>query len=153
MAVWARAFAGAADPADDLASFNMLPWLDLYPEHMSIEGAITVAMVDDDVIAIAIACVPGYLYRAVGRGIDRGTLGSGEIESRVELTGLINRVDPIAKAGGYAAEVFIAHGLNGRCAGQQLLLILNKIVDLGIGVGLVDDTGAELVKGGSDGHI
>jgi hypothetical protein len=97
MAVWACALSGAADPADDLASFNMLSGLDLYPEHMSVEGSIAVAMVDHHMVAIAVARIAGYLYRAVGGGIDRGALGGGEVESCVELGGFINRVYPIAK--------------------------------------------------------
>ena len=108
---------------------------------MTIQGLIAIAMVDDHVVAIAVAGVAGHLHRAVGGGIDRRPLRGGKVKTGMEFRGFIDRVDPVPEAGGDPAEVFIADGLDGRRTGQQLFLILDETVDLGIGFCLVSSSG------------
>ena len=110
-------------------------------------------MVDDNMVTIAVAGVAGDFHRAVGRGIDRGPLGGGEVKTGMELRCFIDRVDPVAEPGGDPAEVFIVDRLDGRRTGQELFFILDEPIDLGIGFGLVGHPGAQLVKGISYGSI
>src|SRR5579859_5165792 len=153
MGVRTGTLAGAAYPADDLPAFDLFPRLDLYPEHMPIQGAIAIAVVDHDVVAIAVTRIAGHFHRSVRRCIDRRALGGGKIEPGVKLGGLVDGVDTISKTGGDAVEVLVADGLNGRSTGQELFLVLDKTVDLYIGLALIGHPGGELVEGGCDGHI
>jgi hypothetical protein len=147
VAVWPGTFAGAAYPADDLPALNLLTGGDFNFHHMAIQRGITIAMVDDDVVAITVAGVAGDFHRAVGRSIDRSPLRGGKVKAGMELRCFIDRIDPIAEPGGDPAEVFVADRLDGRRAGQELLLILDEPIDLGIGFSLVGHPGAQLVKG------
>src|SRR5580693_928622 len=97
MTVGSRTFARAPDPADDLAADDLLPGLCLYPEHVSIQGFIAVAMVDDDVVPVAVASIAGYRDRSVSSGIDRSPLRGGEVKAGVEFSGLIHGVYPVSK--------------------------------------------------------
>src|SRR5580692_2265906 len=93
-------------------------------------------MINNNVVAIAISGIAGHRYGAIGSRINGSSLRRGKVESGMELCCLVHRVDPIAKTRGDPAEVFIADGLNGWRTGQQLCLVLDKAVDLGIGFSL-----------------
>ena len=77
--VWAGGFTGAAHPSDDFAPFDHLTGADLYPEHMTIEGFVTIAVIDLYVITETIAVVAGCGHATVGGSINRCSLGCGKI--------------------------------------------------------------------------
>ena len=124
------ALTGTAYPPDDLSPFYLLPYSYLNPEHMAVKGAVAITVIDDDMIAVTVAGIAGYLHRAVGGSIDRRSLRGREIQARMKFGRLIYGVDTIPEAGGYTAEILITHRLDGRGAGQELFFILDKTVYL-----------------------
>src|SRR5919112_1611267 len=108
MAVRSCRFTGASNIPDDLASFDTLSNLGLYPEHMAVQGFVPISMVNHDMITIPGTEMSGNLHHTIGRSVDRCSLGRGKIKTRMKLHSLIHRVNPVTKAGSNALEVFIA---------------------------------------------
>ena len=75
---------------------------------MSVKGFITITMIDHDVISISISLIARNPYYSVCCCIDRGSLWSSEIKTRMKLYCFINRIDTITKAGGYSFKIGVA---------------------------------------------
>ena len=86
-------------------------------------------MINDNMIAIPIACVAGNSHGTICGGINRSSLWCGKIKTRVKLYSFIDGVNAIAKAGCNTGKIFIAYWLNGRCGNEELFFIFQKIVN------------------------
>src|SRR6201996_7506622 len=89
----------AADVADDFAAVHILAGSDGKPGEMAIEGVDTVAVIEHDFLAVA-AGGTGHQDGAVGRGADRLTHGSGDIDALVEGAFAIEGVLALAEGAG-----------------------------------------------------
>src|SRR5580658_4615008 len=98
MTVGACALARASDPADDLPADDALAGFYIYAEHVPVQGSVAVTVVDHHMVTITVTRIAGHLNDAVGGSIDRRPLWSGKVKPGVEFSGLVNGVDPVAKA-------------------------------------------------------
>ena len=84
-------------------------------------------MINDDMIAVPIACVAGNSDGSVGSGIDRGSLGCGKIKTCMKFYSFIDRVNAITKTGSNTVKIFIAYWLNGRSGNESCSLFFRRL--------------------------
>src|ERR1043165_5463450 len=106
-----------AYPTQYLPTLYLLTSSCFYAHHVPIECFITIAMIDDHMIAITSVIKTRVCYNPIGRCIYRSTYCSCKIESCMHLGRLINRIDTITKARCNMIERFVRHRLYGRNGG------------------------------------
>ena len=89
---------GAADYADLLSFFYFLPCGHCDFIHVPIKRFVTVAVVDDDAVAVS-AVGTCFDYFSVACGLDGCSLRGREINAFVELHGVVDGVEAHSEAG------------------------------------------------------
>ena len=99
--------------ANELSAFDFLSGPHCKFAEVSVQRGISVAMIDDDVVAIA----PWFGFYlgdgACGGGVYFGACGGGEIHAGVKGGGVVKGIAAIPKSGGHLTEVFVGHGHDG----------------------------------------
>lgn len=83
MEVGSGGVAGGADLAQDICIINVLSLSDVNFVHVSIEGNQSLAVIDDDVIAIRVTVIVGGLNLSGHDGLDRIAYVSFEVYAGV----------------------------------------------------------------------
>src|SRR5215471_427802 len=97
MAVRSGGFTRIPYPSYDLPSFDPFACLHFYFEHVSIQGFVSIPMINNYMVTIAIIGIAGNFYNSIGRGINGSSLGGGKIKTSMEFNCFVYRVDAIAK--------------------------------------------------------
>ena len=87
-----------SDKRNPLTSLHRLPCLHEQLAAMAIQRYKAAAVVNFNVVAVA-RVLPGGQYRSVGEGADVCTRIGCEVGSIVEFDRILQRVNPVAKAG------------------------------------------------------
>ena len=121
MEVRAGGLARRADVADLVAPVHLHPDDHGDDAEVRVAGLVAVSVVDDDLVAVAVAVEFRQDHLAVAGGIDRRTEGPGHILAAVRLAAAVHGVRPVAEAAGQVDDVGIGqHRRHARHAGEHV---------------------------------
>ena len=100
MAVRTGGKAGAAHVADSISLGHGLSFTDCHRGHMSIQGLIAVAVIDDHTVAIAVAGIAGADHSTGIRGHDGRAVTCAHIQPTVVFLRFIDGMDPQPESAG-----------------------------------------------------
>src|SRR5262245_12809321 len=126
MAMWRGRTSSAANGSDDLAAGHVLSYLHSELRHVAITGRDPVAVVDHHNVAVT-AVHTGEDYSSVSRGLDRGAMIGGDVQTCVGF--IAPSAERIASAAETVSNVS-AHGPTTRCRGEFDLVPVEDILDL-----------------------
>ncbi len=114
---------GISHRADLIAPLHLCPLPHVKLIHTGIEGGVTKAMIDDDLVSQSAFRPDNSLHHSITCGKYRSPYRGREIDSLVHFRNLINGMDAVTKTRSDQGQVAILNGLNGRDGRKHLKVV------------------------------